>query len=442
MSTTWGQYTWGSNSWESDLNTIVPNSNTITTSVSSVTAFPEQGWGGKQWGINEWGELTDVTVSLTGQELTSSLGTETVEAILNRGWGRQTWGAAAWGIGGSVLPNGFQLQTTLASVTVTNEINIGWGGLAWGIGEWGDLANPDIIQTGIAMTSNTQDVSITADANVDATGSEATTGTDGAVGGTSVDLELVGEELTSATDGVFAGELITVEVTSPSNDPWGNTFVGWGNGLWGVGDGITILGDASVEAQGDGSVTLTGEQANISIGDTVIPVTIDNGIEITSTAGDAFGGEVVEVQVRTASAQPWGETSWGDGEWGQSVGTDIAIGADAVLTPSIDVPVTGEQLDWTIGVETVKADANVSVTGVESQIYVGNENAFTDVNIQLVSYEQNNISIGKFVAGISQLVVPTGVTATTNVGTMGINAWAVIEPNASTTWSVVDKAAA
>ena len=443
MSTTWGQYTWGSNSWESDLNTIVPSSNTITTSVSSVTAFPEQGWGGKQWGINEWGELSDVTVSLTGQELTSSLGTETVEAILNRGWGRKNWGEEAWGIGGSVLPDGQQLQTTLASVTVTNEINIGWGGLAWGIGEWGDLANPDIIQTGIAMTSNTQDVSITADANVDATGSEATTGTDGAVGGTSVDLQLVGEELTSATDGVFAGELVTVELTSPSNDPWGNTLVGWGNGLWGVGDGVTILGDAVVDLQGNANVIPTGAEATGQTGD-LGQASIYEFTSATATTivGDAFGGEVVEIQVTTASAQPWGETSWGDGEWGQSVGTDIAIGADAVLIPSIDVPVTGEQLDWTIGVETVKADANVTLSGLSAEVFQGDENAFTDVNVQIVSYEQNNITIGNFVAGISQLVVPTGVTATTNVGTMGINAWAVIEPNASTTWSVVDKAAA
>jgi hypothetical protein len=158
--------------------------------------------------------------------------------------------------------------------------------------------------------------------------------------------------------------------------------------------------------------------------------------------GAAFGGEVVEVQVRTASAQPWGNEAWGNGEWGQSVGTDIAIGADAVLTPSIDVPVTGEQLNWTIGTETIKADANVSVTGQEIESLLGDENAFTDVTVELISREENTVSIGNFVAGISQLIVPTGLEATTTSGTMGVNAWAVVETSSNTTWTVVDKAAA
>lgn len=441
MATTWGSNTWGSNSWESDLNTITPSSNTLSLTAGTLLAYPEQGWGGKQWGINEWGELTDVTVSLTGQDLTTSLGDETVEAILNRGWGRQVWGAAAWGIGGSVLPDGQQLQTTLASVTVTNEINIGWGGLAWGEGEWGDLANPDIIQTGIAMTSNTQDVSIIADANVNATGSEVTSETDGAVGGTSVQLIPTGIELSSNTDGVFAGELVTVELTSPSNDPWGNEV--WGNGQWGAGDGTSILGDAVVDLQGNANVIPTGAEATGATGD-LGQASIYEFTSATATTelGDAFGGEVVEVQVRTASAQPWGNEAWGNGEWGQSVGTDIAIGADAVLTPSIDVPVTGEQLNWTIGTETIKADANVFVTGVEAESLIGDENAFTDVTVEVIGREQNTISIGNFVAGISQLIVPTGLEATTTNGTMGVNAWAVVETSSNTTWTVVDKAAA
>jgi len=709
MATTWGTNTWGSNSWESDLNTITPSSNTLSLTTGTLLAYPEQGWGGKQWGINEWGELTDVTVSLTGQELTLTLGNESVEAILNKGWGRKNWGEEAWGIGGSVLPQGQQLNTTLASVTVTNEINIGWGGLTWGAGEWGDLANPDIIQTGIEMTSNTEDVSITADANTNTTGQELTSNTDGVVAGTSVSLIATGEELTSDTDGVFAGELVTVELTSPSNDPWGNEV--WGNGQWGVGDGTTIIaaqptlvGTANIEltsnqlsisegtvdpapdamvtgigmtiTSGVGTVTAsasvntTGSEATAETGDptligtanidvtgqeltgstgqleyeakylvtngsensveftaynqaqlstaqakfgtasllldgtndyvesnsnvdlssgdftvdvwirpssvsgykgiwqsgtstteqsyllgstvywTVNPSTIisssvtvnanewtmlsyerqgnthrlyKNGtLEDTATTsnkqdngrfsigengfgdfngyidefrlsniaryggssfteptgafvpdsnttfllhmdgangstnivddapgvtiarfdiGEAFGGEVVEVQVRTASAQPWGNEAWGNGEWGQSVGTDIAIGADTVLTPSIDVPVTGEDINTTAANVSITADANLSLTGQELESLLGDENAFSDVTVeitgQLLTSEQGDV-----LAGISQLIIPTGLEATVTSGTMGVNAWAVVDPNASTTWSVVDKAAA
>jgi hypothetical protein len=647
MATTWGTNTWGSNSWESDLNIITPSSNVITASSGTLEAYQINGWGGQFWGVQSWGNLTDAFATVTGQELTSSLGTETVDGEINSGWGGEAWGENGWGIFGDVLISGEELNLTVASVTVDAQIQIGWGGLSWGDGEWGDLANPDLQVSGIALTSNTEDVSIIADANVGATGNEITTDTDGAVAGTSAAPIATGIELSSDTDGVFAGELVTVELSSPSNDPWGNEV--WGNGQWGAGDGTSILGDAVVDLQGNANVIPTGAEATGQTGDlgqaSIYNVTngSENSVEFTaynqaqlSTAqakfgtasllldgtndyvesnsnvdlssgdftvdvwirpssvsgykgiwqsgtstteqsyllgntvywsvnpstiisssvtvnanewtmlsyerqgtthriykngtledtastgnkqdngpfsigengfgdfngyidefrlsdiaryggssfteptgafvpdsnttfllhmdgangstnivddspgvtiarfdiGAAFGGEVVEVQVRTASAQPWGNEAWGNGEWGQSVGTDIAIGADAVLTPSIDVPVTGEQLNWTIGTETIKADANVSVTGQEIESLLGDENAFTDVTVELISREENTVSIGNFVAGISQLIVPTGLEATTTSGTMGVNAWAVVETSSNTTWTVVDKAAA
>ena len=157
--------------------------------------------------------------------------------------------------------------------------------------------------------------------------------------------------------------------------------------------------------------------------------------------GEAFGGEVVEVQVTTASAQPWGELTWGDGEWGQSVGTDISIGADTVIVPSVDVDVTGIALNSTAATVSVTADADLSLTGQEVELLQGNENAFSDVTIE-VSGQELTTELENVVAGISALVLPTGVTSTTSTGIIGINAWAVVNPNASTTWSVVDKAAA
>jgi len=157
--------------------------------------------------------------------------------------------------------------------------------------------------------------------------------------------------------------------------------------------------------------------------------------------GEAFGGEVVEVQVTTASAQPWGELTWGDGEWGQSVGTDISIGADTVIVPSVEVDVTGIALNSTAATVSVTADANLSLTGQEVELLQGNENAFSDVTIE-VSGQELTTELENVVAGISALVLPTGVTSTTSTGIIGINAWAVVNPNASTTWSVVDKAAA
>jgi|DEB0MinimDraft_3_1074331.scaffolds.fasta_scaffold08593_2 hypothetical protein len=365
-------------------------------------------------------------------------------------WGTNLWGSNAWNSDNNIIaPSGVESTTSVTSVTVDAQIQIGWGGLAWGEGEWGDLANPNIDVSGLAITSNTNAVTISA--NADVTIDTTVTGpadigmssaTDGVVAGTSVLVTVTGEEATSTVGDAFGGETNVVQVTSPSNDPWGNET--WGNGLWGVGDGITLLGDATVVAQGDASVTLTGQELTSTTGTAVLGVSIlttPTGQELTSSEGTVFGGEVIEIQVTTASAQPWGELAWGDGEWGQSVGTDIAIGADAVLTPSIDVLVTGEQLDWTIGTETVIGDANVTLTGIEITVTLGDADAFTNVTAQ-VTGQQLTSSVSNVLAGISQLVTPTGVTATTSTGIMGINAWAVIEPNASTTWSVVDKAAA
>jgi hypothetical protein len=395
-----------------------------TISVNTVEAFNNQGWGGQTWGYAQWGELVNASVTLTGIELQSYTGDEA--ATPGQGWGRYAWGSIAWGQ---------NFEDITVEVTTPGTATV-WGYDVWGDAEWGQISGMDTDQGSAELT-------VSVDVQIDTTSPNIgmITGSDGVVAGTSHLEELTSVTANPFVGNAFGGEVNVVQVTSPSNDPWGNSFVGWGNGLWGAGDGISLLGNASVTAQGDGLVTLTGEQANTAVGQTEIPVTIDTGIEITSTLGDAFGGPNIEIQLTTASAQPWGEVGWGDGEWGQSVGTDIAIGADAVLTPSIDVPVTGEQLDWTIGTETVTGDANVTLSGVSAEVFQGDENAFTDVTV-IPTGQLSSTQLANVVAGISQLIIPTGLEATTTSGTMGINAWAVIEPNASTTWSIVDKAAA
>ena len=49
--------------------------------------------------------------------------------------------------------------------------------------------------------------------------------------------------------------------------------------------------------------------------------------------------------------------------------------------------------------------------------------------------------IGDYLAGISQLVTPTGVTMTVSSGIMSVNAWAVVDAGTEPTWAVVDIAA-
>ena len=73
MAATWGNNTWGANSWQSE---TVTNSltapATLTSSIGSLTAFNEEGWGRQEWGNSGWG--VEYSVALSGLSLTSSLG--------------------------------------------------------------------------------------------------------------------------------------------------------------------------------------------------------------------------------------------------------------------------------------------------------------------------------------------------------------------------------
>ena len=58
------------------------------------------GWGAQAWNDSEWGELNDVTFTLTGVSSTSSIGSTTVTTEINTGWGQDGWGVENWGQSG------------------------------------------------------------------------------------------------------------------------------------------------------------------------------------------------------------------------------------------------------------------------------------------------------------------------------------------------------
>ena len=68
MANTWNQAltTWGQNSWgqQADV-TLTLTGVSSTTSVGSVTAFNEVGWGSDGWGIENWGE-SGLIIPITG----------------------------------------------------------------------------------------------------------------------------------------------------------------------------------------------------------------------------------------------------------------------------------------------------------------------------------------------------------------------------------------
>lgn len=419
-------------------------------------------------------------------------------------WGSQTWGFANWGTLGdvTVTPSGSSLS--LSEGSVLTQSNPGWGGQYWGAGEWGDLVSPEVQITGQSLTLTLSSVSVEANANaIIANDNTKTIALANVVAGASAEPEATSQSLSLSQGSVFGGELVVVQVTSASNENWGENA--WGVGGWGVGDGQTLsvgsssialgqqifptaqtltptLGSAvagssaepevtgesltgslgslsfeskyligsvqaavsiaSVSTQADANVPVTGQQLTGSTGQLEYEVIYSfSGVQATVSDGFAFGGPNIEVQVRTASAQPWGELTWGDGQWGQSVGTDISQGGEEVAVPSVEVDVTGQQLSSNTGNESITGDANLTLSGISLTTSLGDEDAFTKVTVEVTGNNIGTITIGGFLAGISAEAPVTSVTATTSTGIMSVNAWEVVDPGNAPTWTVVDIAA-
>jgi len=381
---------------------------TVQVSSAGLTAYGASSWGSESYGGDS---STSTTIG-------------SLDAFNNEGWGRLSWNSLVWG-------QDFQDVTVQVTTPGTGTV---WGSDVWGDAEWGQI-------TGMDTDLGTADLTVSVDASI--TGEELNTTTATAVAGASAEVFLTPlSEIQTFTGNEFAGPNIEVPVTSPVNDEWGTEY--WGAGQWGVGDGVTIaLGQETIT--GDANVEVSGEQiAFQAIGTVEIPVVIENGLELQSAQGDAFGGELVEVQVSTASAAPWGYAPFGEGQWGQGVGTDISIGGEEVAVPSVEVPVNNTNLtinSFANNQPTITADANTLQTGEELTTVLGNEDAVPNTQVDVTGIELGPFIIGDFLAGISAEVQPTGVTATTSTGIIGLNAWELVDPGTAPTWTVVDKAA-
>ena len=381
---------------------------TVQVSSAGLTAFGASSWSSENYGGDN---STSTTIG-------------SIDAFNNEGWGRLTWDSLTWG-------QDFENQTV--QVTTPGNPTL-WGADVWGDASWGQI-------TGMDSDQGNSELTVSIDQQV--TGEELNSTTNDALAGTSalVTPSSPSPLATTSVNDVFAGEVNTVQVTSPSNDEWGTEP--YGQGFWGVGDGITIFVGTETEHIADGNVEVTGNQIDFeAVGTVEIPVVVE-GIQIASSVNDVFGGEVVEVQVTTASATNWGGALFGTGQFGQGPGTDISQGGEEIGLPSQEVPVTNTNLtlnSFANNQPTITADANVPVTGQEITVVLGNENAVPNTIASPTGIELT-VSLNNVLAGISDIALPTGVTMTASSGTIGLNAWELVDPGTAPTWTVVDKAA-
>ena len=134
-------------------------------------------WGELSWSTGSWGLQNDVSLSLTGQQVSCAQNNVGVSAEINEGWGRVTWGENAWGIAGDVLVTGIGVSAGIGTGSVTIDVESGLTGqqlnlntgtvTAFGLAEvfpTGEQLNlstgtvdpaPDVMLTGLGLTTTT-----------------------------------------------------------------------------------------------------------------------------------------------------------------------------------------------------------------------------------------------------------------------------------------------
>ena len=277
------------------------------------------------------------------------------------------WGALGWGSGFWSQQNNADAGTitgealTLAqgTETVTAEVTQGFGRRAWGADTWGDDTNSAVIPTGIAASFDVGTVTITAGIN---TGwGRSTWGSEGwNTNETKVDQSVTGQAMTMA--------LASVTTTADVN-------IGWGRMTWG----------AQVWGSPNEAAALTGIGMSFTVGSPTISVEVKTGWGRSTWGSDSWGENITVVDVAVTGQEMtavlgdetiateinrgWGRQTWGYGNWGDAgqtisltgFSTPMALGT---VDPSPDVSVTGIEMSMNMGDEGTTVDARITLTGI------------------------------------------------------------------------------
>jgi hypothetical protein len=201
---------------------------------------------------------------------------------------------------------------------------------------------------------------------------------------------------------------ITVEVSSPgSATTWG--VDSYGNNAWNQITGVLSQTGDEISFT-DVTVQLNSNLLNLTLSspDVFIGVLIEpNSFLINSTVNSVFGGESIIVEVNTpGSPTTWGEYAWNQQAWGQVLGTQSEIGEENAFT-DVNVLLNGNQL-------TVTLSPNY-------EVLIG---VLQEVTGVLITSSVNNVFAGELI-----ITNVTGITINSTSGTLVINADANVTPN-------------
>ena len=299
---TWSALSWNAGNWsdQSDIN-LTPTAISLKALLSSVDAFPNEGWGSDRWGIENWGE-SGLRVSVTGSSLKTTIGGPAFD------WGESSWNSSelSWSgfsqptiaIGQQVDVTGIGLETTLASVTelITVDVFLTNTNLLLGASLGTVDPGPDVAITGEQLNLSTGTLS---GYNREGWGrfywGEEVWGSNGTWGTETV----TGIGLDIAQGQATFGANANVTVSSNAQVGWG--VVGWGTQTWNNSE-VNLAMDIAqgeVDPSPDAIVTGIGMNVSLSTGSVIIgTATVDlTGIGLDIGLGTASGEAITLVDI-------------------------------------------------------------------------------------------------------------------------------------------------
>jgi len=164
----WGAGTWSTNLW-------------------GISEAFTTGWGAKNWNSSgSWNDMGDETISPTGLDLTSSIGSVSISTEINSGWGRQPWNENAWGIAGDIILDGQEATTSVGSLSPADVMGL----------------------TGVSLTASVGSPTVIGDITVTLTGQAATTSI-GSITPADV-MGLTGQSMTSGIGSITPADIMGV----------------------------------------------------------------------------------------------------------------------------------------------------------------------------------------------------------------------------------------
>jgi len=313
FTTGWGADTWNDGgSWGQANDEVVElTGQAITSALGTPISGAEQGWGRDGWSDEPWGDSFSPVISVSGFSITSSLGDAV--AFPEQGWGRDTWNFESWGFSGlTVELSGFEITSDLGAN--------GWSNASYGDNGWGMFTVNPADAIGLTGQEITSAVPSQLDIPEQISGVSMTSSV-----GTIVPLEQVvglsGQAITS-TIGSLTFDLTSIVI------PTGQEITGSvGSTIEGTVEFIPVTG---VEATfsigsvdlGEFNVGLTGQSATFSVG-SLVPADVMGltGQEITSSVA-AFG-----------TASGFGIQAYSDVDTGSNSSyTNVATGSNTSYT--------------------------------------------------------------------------------------------------------------